>query len=35
MLGNIVRQLTYPYSLVVVATGKQHLATIAAIMKRS
>jgi O-antigen/teichoic acid export membrane protein len=31
VLGNVVRQLTYPYSLVVVATGKQHLATIAAI----
>jgi O-antigen/teichoic acid export membrane protein len=31
VLGNIVRQLSYPYSLMVVATGKQHLATIAAI----
>jgi O-antigen/teichoic acid export membrane protein len=31
VLGNIVRQLAYPYSLVVVATGKQHLATAAAI----
>jgi O-antigen/teichoic acid export membrane protein len=31
VLGNVVRQLTYPYALVVVATGKQHLATIAAI----
>jgi O-antigen/teichoic acid export membrane protein len=30
VLGNIVRQLTYPYALVVVATGRQHLATIAA-----
>jgi O-antigen/teichoic acid export membrane protein len=31
VLGNVVRQLTYPYALVVIATGKQHLATIAAI----
>jgi len=31
VLGNIIRQLGYPYSLVVVATGKQHLATGAAI----
>jgi O-antigen/teichoic acid export membrane protein len=31
VLGNVVRQLTYPYALVVVATGRQHLATIAAI----
>jgi O-antigen/teichoic acid export membrane protein len=31
VLGNVVRQLTYPYALVVVATGKQHLATIAAV----
>jgi O-antigen/teichoic acid export membrane protein len=31
VLGNIIRQLAYPYSLVVVATGKQHLATGAAI----
>jgi O-antigen/teichoic acid export membrane protein len=28
VLGNVVRQLTYPYGLVVVATGRQHLATI-------
>ena len=33
VLGNVVRQLTYPYALVVVATGRQHLATIAAIME--
>jgi O-antigen/teichoic acid export membrane protein len=31
VLGNVVRQLAFPYILVVVATGKQHLATIAAI----
>ena len=31
VLGNVVRQLSYPYALMVVATGKQHLATIAAI----
>jgi O-antigen/teichoic acid export membrane protein len=31
VLGNVIRQLTYPYALVVVATGRQHLATIAAI----
>jgi O-antigen/teichoic acid export membrane protein len=31
VLANVVKQLTYPYSLVVVATGKQHLATIAAV----
>jgi O-antigen/teichoic acid export membrane protein len=31
LLGNAIRQLGYPYALVVVATGKQHLATIAAV----
>ncbi len=31
VVGNVVRQLAFPYILVVVATGKQHLATIAAI----
>jgi O-antigen/teichoic acid export membrane protein len=31
VLGNAVRQLMLPYILMVVATGKQHLATIAAI----
>lgn len=31
VLGNMVRQLGYPYALVVMATGKQHLATIAGI----
>jgi O-antigen/teichoic acid export membrane protein len=30
-IGNVVRQLTYPYVLVVVATGRQHLTTISAI----
>jgi O-antigen/teichoic acid export membrane protein len=31
VLGNVARQLVLPYILVVVATGKQHLATIAAV----
>jgi O-antigen/teichoic acid export membrane protein len=31
VLGNIVRQLASPYALVMLATGKQHLATIAAV----
>jgi O-antigen/teichoic acid export membrane protein len=31
ILGNAIRQLGYPYSLAVIATGKQHLATIAGI----
>jgi O-antigen/teichoic acid export membrane protein len=31
ILGNVIRQLGYPYSLAVIATGKQHLATIAGI----
>jgi len=31
ILGNVIRQLGYPYSLAVIATGKQHLATIAAV----
>jgi O-antigen/teichoic acid export membrane protein len=31
VLGNAVRQLGYPYSLAVVATGKQHLATLAGV----
>ncbi len=31
MLGNAIRQLGSPYSLVVIATGKQHLATIAGV----
>lgn len=31
VLGNVVRMCGYPYSLIVVATGKQHLATMAAI----
>jgi O-antigen/teichoic acid export membrane protein len=29
VLGNVVRQIGLPYSVVVIATGKQHLATIA------
>ena len=31
ILGNAIRQLGLPYSLAVVATGKQHLATIAGV----
>jgi O-antigen/teichoic acid export membrane protein len=31
VLGNLVRQIAMPYILMVVATGKQHLATVAAI----
>jgi O-antigen/teichoic acid export membrane protein len=31
VLGNVVRLLAFPYILVVVATGRQHLATIGAI----
>src|SRR5580698_2114116 len=33
VLGNMVRQIALPYVLVVVATGKQHLATIGAIVE--
>jgi O-antigen/teichoic acid export membrane protein len=33
VLCNIVRQLAFPYILVVVATGKQHLATIGGIVE--
>jgi O-antigen/teichoic acid export membrane protein len=33
VLANVVRQLALPYILVVVATGKQHLATIAGIVE--
>jgi O-antigen/teichoic acid export membrane protein len=31
VFGNLIRQLAYPYALVVVATGKQHLATMAGV----
>jgi O-antigen/teichoic acid export membrane protein len=31
VLGNGIRQLGYPYAIAVVATGKQHLATIAGV----
>jgi O-antigen/teichoic acid export membrane protein len=31
VVGNVVRQLAYPYVIGVIATGKQHLATISAI----
>jgi O-antigen/teichoic acid export membrane protein len=33
VLCNIVRQLAFPYILVVVATGKQHLATIGGVIE--
>jgi len=29
VLGNLVRQLGYPYSMITIATGKQHFASIA------
>ena len=31
VLGNVIRMMAYPYSIAVVATGMQHLATMAAI----
>jgi O-antigen/teichoic acid export membrane protein len=31
VLGNAIRQLGYPYSMVAVATGKQHFATVAGV----
>jgi O-antigen/teichoic acid export membrane protein len=31
ILGNVIRQLGYPYALVVLATGVQHLATLSAV----
>lgn len=31
ILGNAIRQLGFPYSLAVVATGKQHLATLSGV----
>jgi O-antigen/teichoic acid export membrane protein len=31
ILGNVIRQLGYPYALVIIATGKQYQATIAAV----
>jgi O-antigen/teichoic acid export membrane protein len=33
ILGNAIRQLGYPYALVVVATGKQHLATMSGVIE--
>jgi len=33
VLGNAIRQLCYPYALVVVATGKQSLATLAGVVE--
>jgi O-antigen/teichoic acid export membrane protein len=35
VMGNVVRQLAYPYVIGVVATGKQHLASISAIAESS
>jgi len=35
VLGNAVRQLGLPYSLAVVGTGRQHLATLAAVAEAS
>ena len=35
VIGNMIRQLAYPYVIAVVATGKQHLATISAIAESS
>ncbi len=35
VIGNIIRQLAYPYVIAVVATGQQHLATISAIAEAS
>jgi O-antigen/teichoic acid export membrane protein len=35
LLGNMIRQLGYPYALIVMATGKQHLATIAGVAEAS
>jgi O-antigen/teichoic acid export membrane protein len=31
ILGNVIRQVGHPHSLAVIATGKQHLATIAGV----
>jgi O-antigen/teichoic acid export membrane protein len=33
VLSNFIRQLCYPYSLVVIATGKQKLATLAVVLE--
>ena len=33
VLGNGLRQLLYPYGMVVIATGKQHLATLAGVVE--
>jgi O-antigen/teichoic acid export membrane protein len=35
IIGNCIRQLAFPYTIGVVATGKQHLATISAIAEAS
>ena len=35
VVGNVIRQLALPYVIAVVATGKQHLATIAAVAEAS
>ena len=31
VVGNAIRQFGYPYALIIVATGKQHLATVAGV----
>jgi O-antigen/teichoic acid export membrane protein len=33
VLGNAIRQFGYPYALIVVATGKQHLATMSGVVE--
>lgn len=35
VLGNVIRQLANPYALVLLATGQQHLATVAAVAEAS
>jgi O-antigen/teichoic acid export membrane protein len=35
VIGNVIRQLACPYVIAVVATGKQHLATISAVAEAS
>jgi O-antigen/teichoic acid export membrane protein len=35
VVGNVIRQLALPYVIAVVATGKQHLATISAVAEAS
>jgi O-antigen/teichoic acid export membrane protein len=35
VLGNVIRQLASPYALVLLATGQQHFATVAAVAEAS